>query len=348
MAKIGIIVTVYNPDERYFRECLESIRNQTLKDIEVLLVDDGSDSQTAEICDEFVEGDRRFKVWHRENEGVSIASNFGIAHVTADYFTFVDHDDKLDLHMCEKVYNEAVKSEAELVIWNYVSFSTQFEKRAYYVGPSRKEYQEDDMQEMRKMILDPMSNEKQQISLLGANWGKLYRTDMIQKCQEIRFPEHIMGGEDALFTLRAFKKVKRAVFIDEYLYFYRQSESSFTKKFRKNMPQEEFELAKRYENEFKDENAENVIKKYYCNLFIALIINYLLHEQNPQSKAEKKEEIRQWLSKEEMQDAVNDYKTCGFGMKKNLFFMLAKKNRLNMLMLLAMFYKKMISEERDT
>lgn len=348
MAKVGVIVTVYNPCEDYFIECLNSIQSQTLREIEILLVDDGSEKRIADICDEYADRDKRFKVWHKENEGVSIASNFGIEHVNADYFTFVDHDDKIDPQMCEKAYQKAICTSADVVVWNYVSFSTKFNKRAYYVGPSYKEYEKQEIGVLRRMILDPMVDEMQQISLLGANWGKLYKTDLVQENKEVRFPEYVMGGEDAVFTLRALKKVSKVVFFEEYLYYYRQSDSSFTKKFRTKMPQEEFATAKLYEREFEDGYKDDTLGKYYCNLFIMLLVNYTWNPGNKGTITKKKEEIIEWLEKTEIRDAINDSEKYDFNQKKKIFFYLARKNRVYLLLLLSWLYNKMNKEERDS
>lgn len=347
MAKVGVIVTVYNPCEEYFIACLNSIKNQTLDDIEVLLIDDGSEKRIADICDQYAQSDKRFKVWHKLNEGVSIASNFGIEHLTAEYFTFVDHDDKVDKQMCEKAYKVAMENDADIVIWNYVSFSSQFEKESYYIGPSEKKYSAEDAHTLRKMVLDPMSDDSQHISLLGANWGKLYKTRIVKKDTNIRFPEHIMGGEDAIFTLRMLKAMKTGCFINEHLYYYRQSESSFTKKYRKNMPQEEMALAKLYKKEFDGDYDERLFDKYYCNLLIVLMVNYIWNQGNEKNIREKKKEVKDWLKTKEICEALRAYRECGFGGKKMLFLFFANHGMVGMVMLLSYIFKITNREQRD-
>lgn len=115
MAKISVIIPVYNT-EKYLRFCLDSIRRQTLDDIEVIVVDDGSNDSSPAICDDFAH-DKRFQIFHNANKGVSKARNFGIERATGKYCMFVDSDDWLDETMCETMLKSAEKT---MRIWLFV------------------------------------------------------------------------------------------------------------------------------------------------------------------------------------------------------------------------------------
>ena len=104
MKKISIIVPVYQA-EKYISKCIESIVNQTYKNLEIILVDDGSTDRSGEICDEYGKKDNRIVVVHNKNKGVSVARNCGLDIATGDYITFVDSDDYIDLQM----YSEMMK-----------------------------------------------------------------------------------------------------------------------------------------------------------------------------------------------------------------------------------------------
>lgn len=103
MAKISVIVPVYNV-EKYIRKCVDSILNQTIQDLEIILVDDGSTDRSGEICDEYREKDIRIKVIHKENGGLSDARNVGEKNATADYVIFLDSDDYIHREMLETLY----------------------------------------------------------------------------------------------------------------------------------------------------------------------------------------------------------------------------------------------------
>ena len=99
---ISVIVPVYNV-EKYLRRCVETIQKQTYADLEIILIDDGSTDDSGKICDDFSKGDRRIKVIHKKNEGLSAARNTGMENATGEYITFVDSDDYIDSKMYEKM-----------------------------------------------------------------------------------------------------------------------------------------------------------------------------------------------------------------------------------------------------
>lgn len=116
-SKLSIIVPVYNV-EKYLKQCIESILNQTYKNLEIILVDDGSKDSSGKIVDDYAIKDRRVIPVHKENGGISSARNTGLAYVTGEYLTFVDSDDWLDLDMYEKMIEAIEKYSADCVSSN--------------------------------------------------------------------------------------------------------------------------------------------------------------------------------------------------------------------------------------
>ena len=108
MPKVSVIVPIYKV-KPFLRQCIDSIINQTLKDIEIILVDDGSVDGEAEICDEYAIHDKRIKVIHKNNEGLSAARNDGLDQATAPYIMFVDSDDWVEPEFCELPYTAGEK-----------------------------------------------------------------------------------------------------------------------------------------------------------------------------------------------------------------------------------------------
>lgn len=109
--KISIIVPVYNV-EKYIHRCIHSLINQTLRDIEIILVDDESPDSCPQICDEYASKDTRIKVIHKKNEGLGLTRNAGLEAATGEYIAFIDSDDWVDLVMYETLYNTAQRSNA--------------------------------------------------------------------------------------------------------------------------------------------------------------------------------------------------------------------------------------------
>ena len=107
MQKVSVIVPVFNTG-KYLYKCIDSILNQTYKNIEILIIDDGSEKYTADICDDLADKDTRIRVFHKKNEGVSVARNYGLNLIEGDFIGFVDSDDWIDRHMFESLVSVMV------------------------------------------------------------------------------------------------------------------------------------------------------------------------------------------------------------------------------------------------
>lgn len=121
MIKLSIIVPIYNA-QNHLKKCIESIINQTEKDIEIILIDDGSTDDSLKICNEYQRKDFRINVIHQNNSGVSIARNQGIKIAKGEYIGFVDSDDWIDLDMFKRLLEEAKKTDADIVMCDAILF----------------------------------------------------------------------------------------------------------------------------------------------------------------------------------------------------------------------------------
>ena len=117
---VTVIVAIFNA-EKWLPRCLRSILAQSLENVEIMLIDDGSTDSSARICDEFASKDKRIKVYHRQNAGVSATRQFGIDHATGDYLIYLDSDDFVDPSIYEKMYRAAEEKNADLVVCDWFS-----------------------------------------------------------------------------------------------------------------------------------------------------------------------------------------------------------------------------------
>lgn len=115
---VSIIVPIYKV-EKFLEECITSLINQTYKNIEILLVDDGSPDKCGSICDNYAKKDNRIRVFHIENSGVSVARNKGLEESIGNWIIFVDGDDYVENTMVENLYNAAIKNNCDIVFGNY-------------------------------------------------------------------------------------------------------------------------------------------------------------------------------------------------------------------------------------
>ncbi len=214
---ISVVVPIYNV-ETYLKECIESIINQTYKNLEIILVDDGSTDNCGNICEEYALKDSRIKVIHKENGGLSSARNAGIDIATGEYITFIDSDDYVSLDMIEWMYNSLKKYNAELI-------SCILTKNADLLGKGNRE--KIDVCSPKK-ALEYILKEK---NIVTSACAKLYRTDLFEG---VRYPNGFIH-EDFATTYKIFHKCTRIAYSEIPMYYYRYNPTSITKsKFSKN------------------------------------------------------------------------------------------------------------------
>lgn len=202
---ISVIVPVYN-SEQYLDRCIKSIINQTYKNIEIILVDDGSSDSSGEICDEFAKDDCRIKVIHKTNEGVSAARNTALDIAGGDFFVFVDSDDYIEDNYILNLY-ENMSEDIDLVV---------SKAEAYNPDGSLDKYWPHKLDESIVLDTDDMRNMHWRYLHFWV-WGVLYRKSI---AGSLRFSTDYCVCEDSLFFFSVFKKCKRVKYIKEKLYCY--------------------------------------------------------------------------------------------------------------------------------
>ena len=229
--KVSITIPIYNA-EKYLKQCIESVINQTLKDIEIVLIDDGSTDGSAEICRVFVEKDNRVKYYYKENEGLAAARQDGMDRSTGEYIGFVDSDDWIEPDMYEKMYNAAKSCDADVVLCNPFTYS---EKGIIKYNISGGAY---DYEAIRDIVL-PKSvitiNEKgQRRNLRWANWIRIYKRESVEK-NHLAFGRSFRRCQDYPFTLDNMLCANSFYYLDEYLYHNRQDSGSLSRGYTKDM-----------------------------------------------------------------------------------------------------------------
>lgn len=212
--KISVIVPIYNV-EKYLPACIDSILQQTYKDMEIILVDDGSPDNCPQICDEYGKKDERIRVVHQKNKGLSGARNTGIDIAQGEYLIFVDSDDTVEPTMVEDLYTYAEEHNCAIVACgrNYVFEDgqivckiTENKNRIYDFA--------DAMQEMNTFTLFDMSA-----------WAKIYKKDIFK---DIRFPEGKLS-EDYYIMYKLFDMAQSVGYVAKPLYNYLQRQSSISR-----------------------------------------------------------------------------------------------------------------------
>lgn len=213
--KVSVIVPCYNA-ERFLHKCLDSLIGQTLKEIEIICVNDCAKDNTAVILEEYAKKDSRIKiVTHEKNQGLSAARNSGIAIATGEYIGFVDSDDFVELTMMEKLYGKAIKKNADLVIGNvYLYFEdtgkTQiFRDERFFMYLAGQVFKFEDQPSL--------------VSCIGA-WDRIYKRELITD-NNLRFPVGMIY-EDQPFSIQAMAYANRITVVSDPLYYYRKNSGS--------------------------------------------------------------------------------------------------------------------------
>ena len=216
--KITVIVAVYNV-ENYLEKCLESLINQTYKNLEIIVINDGSTDNSGEICQEYAQKDNRIVYIEKDNGGQSEARNMGLDRMTGSYVTFVDSDDWVELDYVEILYKKITEYQADIAVGNYYSFN-QTEGMYYFhiFGDSYYEKVYDNVSIFENLY---ESQEMKSFALISV-WGKLYKADLVK---HLRFDIGKLG-EDGYLNQKIYLLAEKTIYLNKGLYAYRQREGS--------------------------------------------------------------------------------------------------------------------------
>ncbi|MDO5377336.1 MAG: glycosyltransferase [Clostridia bacterium] len=218
--KVSVIVPCYNA-ERYLSECLRSVLEQTVRDIEVLVIDDGSTDGTLDIARRFEAADARVSVLCQENRGVCAARNAGLRRACGEYVTFVDADDLLVSGALSSMLKAARESEADLVVCAHETFDEAGNAQA--VWPQTRWMDRRGEARRRAVALRLIEGD----SVLNIMCNKLHRRSLLER-ERIRLDEHVRIAEDALFNLEAVLCGSGVAYVHEITYRYRMHAQSAT------------------------------------------------------------------------------------------------------------------------
>lgn len=213
MTKVSIIIPVYNA-EKYLGKCLESLLSQTLQEMEIICVDDGSSDGSPEILKRFQERDGRVRILTQENQYAGAARNNGMKEAQGEYLLFLDADDFFENTLLEKVYNQGKKMEADIVLFG----AKQYNDKTGIVSPASWYFKRDALPRE-----NPFSGKTENTDVFAivtpAPWTKLFRREFVEK-QGLSF-QGLQNSNDVYFVLTALALAEKITYVDEELVFYR-------------------------------------------------------------------------------------------------------------------------------
>lgn len=267
---ISIVIPIYNA-EKYLEECLNSIKNQTYKNFEVIIVNDGSKDNSETICKRFSEDDSRFRYFTKSNGGVSSARNLGLDNVKGDFITFIDSDDWIAEKHLELLINSIKKTNSDIVVSCYKEFDNI---DTYYTIVYTK--QEKNLLNFEKMNRDDFLTIFPKLMSINVCFNnavaKLFRKELVNN---LRFDTSIKYGEDLDFYFSLYLNVESVSYVDELTYVYRIHGDSTTSNFNQEYAEQELSIFKKMFKKIQEIGLPTI---HYFNKFQKLLkarVNYI-------------------------------------------------------------------------
>lgn len=326
--KVSVIVPVYNVPERYLEKCVSSLVNQTLNDIEIILVDDGTPDTSGKLCDDFAKKDSRIKVIHQENKGLCGARNTGVKSSTGEWISFVDGDDWIEPNAYEKLYNIGTKNNVDVVMFGYVkdypSKSVIMHYDKYF--ENKKVYNtSEDIAYLQKMILNYNAN-------CAMAPTKFIRKSVIEKYNIYHDEKLRQGAEGIEFNIRLFSKIKSALFLNETFYHYIYNDESITTVHNEKNHQMVIDCFKKIKVEINNDDSE--IMGWFYNrmkyVILTTAISGYFSRSNKEAYKIQKRKFKKYMSDTLVQETLKskNYQGLSTTRKVTLFFI---KHRLFLL-----------------
>ncbi len=244
MPKVSVIVPVFNV-EKYVGQCLESLINQTLKDIDIIIINDGSTDNSLSICEEYARKDNRIKVYTKENGGLSSARNYALQFVSSPYIGFVDSDDWVSDNFYEVLYNSITANDCDIA-------ATSAVRKHKHSQKYRFNYEKELVCET---LLDKIRNSN--VPKCCYVWNKLYKTELVKNNA---FKENSYY-EDVLWLPEVLKQAHKMVFVPNGLYYYRANANSIVKTRQTEKKELDFYNAQKSLIKFFDDNGIKLTEK---------------------------------------------------------------------------------------
>lgn len=338
---VSIIVPVYNA-EKYLNQCIDSLINQTYRNIQIILVDDGSTDRSGKICKNYSLMDNRIKLVNQNNAGLSSARNKGIEISSGSYVSFLDSDDWLELNAIEIALNELINFECDLILWQMIK---EYESESIKVkGSFGKDilFTKDSMKDLYRRAFGPICSELSKPQLIDSflsAWGKIYKSEII-KINNLKFVDtKIIGSEDILFNIQYLNYCKTAKYLNKHLIHYRKTESvSITKSHGSTLYPRFLKLFDYLYAEIRNKNLDDSFSIALNNRIAISMMNIGLSETSPRnliSTKTKIKNIKKYLNNPTYVDAYSKLEFKYFPVHWAIFFTLCKKrNAVGVLLLL--------------
>lgn len=327
-AKVSIIVPVYKTKDTLV-ECVNSLLKQTLEQIEIILVDDGSPDESGKICDSFL-GDERVKVIHKENGGLSSARNAGIKAATGDYVGFVDSDDYVHVDMYQQLYNTIMEHNSDICICSHFTVDVEGNiHEHYFQGLPEKMGRE----EIIKYLILPLIGAKQGSSdkeVEGFVWRNLYRRELFSEYEFKSEREYF--AEDVVSDLELYIRCEQISIVNKCMYYYRYNGDSLSNRYRPNVCVLLNNLLQ-WEEEYlvKQQLLEQGLNRLYITGVKFTLFSMLNVKKGNLRKEDEQKEIQKILEQNMLDNSIKHSTFTAYNFKMKVFILLCRMRMVRIL-----------------
>lgn len=338
MYKVSIIVPIFNV-ERYLKRCMDSLLSQSLRDIEIIMVDDGSSDNCPQLCEKYKDMYSNIKVVHKKNEGLGFARNSGLEVAEGDYVAFIDSDDFVDIDMFQHLYEYAIKNNCDAVFCGYNIYKDaenirKIQENASYVLRCGNN-------EVKKVLLDMVGAEPYYHSdakLLMSVWRAIYSRKVIEN-NNLRFvSERIYIAEDIIWHIDFLPCCQCVGLIPQTCYYYCENGTSLTRTYRADRFKKELFLYHTQEDKLHKIGYDNAEFKTRLNRQLLMKMRVCILQQVTFLKQlgyiNARRNIRDIVKTPEIQMIMKTYPYRLLPMRHKLFFLLVKFRLYDILIVL--------------
>lgn len=330
--KISIIIPVYNA-EKYLEKTIDSIINQKYENYDVILINDGSKDNSPTICDKYAANDKRIKVYHIENQGVSHARNLGIEKAKNDYIIFVDSDDLLEnnaLYNINKIINQ--HKDFDLIQTDHIEFNEEIPKKIEY-NESYEELLEKDINKAVETLMAGITRKDNKI--IPGPWCKIYKKENLMKWN-IRFNENFYIYEDGIFNLEYLLNCNKVYTYKTITYLYRVANGgSLTHSFKSNYLMQRYNMINYMKTIIDKSNYDKKIYNIFCiQSLISIYYFYLFNKKRPNDYLSSRKEFKEIVNKGCFKESLKYKYIKEMTIKKQIIAILSKMRQYTLIKLI--------------
>ena len=304
MVKVSVVVPVYKTPENFLKECVKSVLSQSLENLELILVDDGSPDSCGTVCDAFSALDSRIHVVHQENRGVSFARNKGVSLAKGKYLLFLDADDFLYKDTLLFLFDFAERNQSDITLFEYRQGGKVFH---LFDGADVNCF---DSSSLKKLFCATVLPKKKEGVLLSGICCKFYRTDFIKQ-NELKFAENITSAEDQLFFLACLNEKPLVSYCARPFYEYRlvnnSASFSYTKNFHKQVL-EYGDMLNSLINKSMLFDDDLILSTRMCQCILYSLSKFFFHRKNDEIKSCRKRMFLDFIHEKAIQKYLSSYK----------------------------------------